>query len=65
MTHKLKKYTVWTHYDTGIQQEVLAEDEDDALEKAEEIIEGGSKSKEFDRQILDNLQAGESDVASR
>lgn len=57
-TRKLKTYRVWTHYDTGVQQRIKASSEDKAAEKAEENLD----SKDFNKQLMSNLQRGETDA---
>lgn len=55
----MKKYKVWTHIDTGVEQIIEAEDGDEAIEIAESNIElkGG-----FTEQIINNMQVGESNI---
>ena len=55
----LKKFKVWTHIDTGVSQEVWAEDEDAACDKAKALA---MDPKEYARQLAANAQAGESNV---
>jgi len=57
----MKKYKVWRHYDTGVAVIVTAKNEDEAMEKAEEMIENMPPG-EFNKQIYHNLQAGELDI---
>jgi len=52
---KTKKYKVWTHLDTGVEQTIRAEDETTAIEKAIAILE----NKDFSEQIKNNMQVGE------
>jgi hypothetical protein len=57
----MKRMRVWTHYDTGIEVVVNAKDDRDALEKAE-FATSMMDDKKFNKQIADNLQAGDMDI---
>ena len=54
----LKKYRVWTHFDTGVGQTIEARDEDEAIRKAGESME----REDFSEQIKDNLVMGETNI---
>uniref|UniRef100_A0A6M3KLJ5 Uncharacterized protein n=1 Tax=viral metagenome TaxID=1070528 RepID=A0A6M3KLJ5_9ZZZZ len=54
------RYHIWQHIDTGIGLDVEADSEEEALKKAEEMLEAN----DYDKQILDNAQAGNPDVVS-
>jgi len=58
---KLKKFKVWTHVDSGVSVEVEAYDEQEATDKAKTAVEN-MPAKEFQRQLLANVQTGESNV---
>lgn len=57
----MKKFIIWTHYDTGIQQIIKAENEEDALKKAIKNLE----NENFEKQLRGNLQRGETDITGK
>lgn len=58
------KFIVWIHYDTGVQLLVKAKNDEEAIEKSEQLLEEMDE-KEFMRQIKHNLQQGEADVKEK
>ena len=56
-----KKYRCWIHFDTGVEVVVDAKDREDARDKVDAAL-GGLTARNFNRQISENLQMGDSDV---
>jgi len=53
-------YRIWQHIDSGIELEVDADSEEEALEKAK--LQLNDKNPDYDDQILGNAQASNPEV---
>ena len=56
-----KKYRCWIHFDTGVEVIVEAKNRTEANDKIETAILALT-ARNFNRQILENLQMGDTDV---
>jgi len=60
----MNKYKIWTHIDSGIEQIITADTEEDAIEIAKNNIINDTDVANFLEQILNNTQLGETDIVS-